>query len=360
MKRIVIYLDSMKASGGKERVVANLLKMWSLKYYVIVVTKDDGTSFYNCPKNIEWISLESPTAVGMSCRRTQRIITSGISMIKAIKKLKIYLKTIHYDYLYTTTPLNSFEAFIAMKNPQKQLVVSEHASINAFNNLYSKMKKFVYPKAYCISVPNKMDTEEYLKWGCNAKYVKHIVTYEAVHKNKLCSKIMLNVGRLTDDKQQDKLIDMWYKVENKNGWVLWIVGDGENREILEKKIETLCITNSVKLIPATNQIDSIYKQAACFAFTSRCEGFGMVLLETMSFGIPCISYDCPSGPRDIIKDNVNGYLIENQNEKAFIEALSKIVIMEQGDLHRLGDGAFSTVKNWNNELIAQEWDDIYL
>ena len=107
------------------------------------------------------------------------------------------------------------------------MVVSEHASDFAVNSVYQRIKKFLYPKVYCVSVPNKMDCEIYKEWGCNTKYIPHLVTFHPEQRNKLDTKIAINVGRLTGDKRQRDLIEIWSKVKNLNGWKLWIVGSGE-------------------------------------------------------------------------------------------------------------------------------------
>ena len=246
-----------------------------------------------------------------------------------------------------------------MKAPQKQLVVSEHASAFAFNTLYTKMKKYVYPKAYCISVLNKTDTEIYKQWGANAIYIPHLVTYKAEQKNSLNTKIALNVGRLTKDKQQELLLDMWAKIKDKKGWILWIVGDGEEHDQLERKMAELQMQDSVRLLPATQSIEDIYKKASFFVFSSKSEGFGMVLLEAMSFGIPCISFDCPSGPRDIVENNRNGFLIENNNVEEYVLKLKQITSMSVENLMILGNAAFETVHEWDNASILELWDRIF-
>jgi len=86
----------------------------------------------------------------------------------------------------------------------------------------------------------------------------------------------------------------------------------------------------------------------------------MVLLEAMSFGIPCISFDCPNGPRDIIKDGVNGALVKNGDESAFEYELDKFFKMGQEQMTQMGNAAFSTVRNWDNDGILAEWDKIFI
>lgn len=226
--------------------------------------------------------------------------------------------------------------------------------------LFQLIKRYLYPKVYCISVPNKTDVAVYKKWGCHAAYIPHLVKRnDLTAPNTLDSKIVLNVGRLTSDKRQDMLIRMWSRINDHNGWKLLIVGNGEMKEELNRLIQELHVEESVELIPATSDINSIYRKTSVFCFTSRMEGFGMVLLEAMSFGIPCISFDCPSGPRDVIIDQYNGYLVENNNEKKFEVCLKHTMYLPSCELKQLGNNAYQTVLQWDNERILQSWRDVF-
>ncbi|WJV19352.1 glycosyltransferase family 4 protein [Rossellomorea marisflavi] len=358
-KVIVVYLTGMQPSGGKERVVSNLLKEWYKNYEIILITKDSGNSFYEIPSDIKKITLNTPFLTSMKKNRFSRIISTYLNLFFSIYKLKKTLSRLDFDYIYVTSPLNAFETFYAIKDAKEKLVISEHASINAFNRIYSWMKKHVYPKSYCISVPNSRDTEIYKTWGCNALFIPHLVTYIPVKKNNLDTKIVLNVGRLTSDKQQGKLIEIWSKLKNKGSWRLWIVGDGEEHDRLLSIINEKGLHNSVELLPARKDIQKLYRQASLFAFSSRTEGFGMVLLEAMSFGIPCISFDCPSGPIDIVQDNINGCLIEDGNTKQFINSLDNLLAMSSTELSYLGDNAFKTVSRWDNDGILRKWNSVF-
>ena len=359
MKTIVIFIKSMAASGGIERVIANLIQIWHLKYHVILLVKDiEKKSFYELPDDIEIISIEEPLILNMK-NRFQRIVAVLSNFIKSHYKLKKLLSKIDFDYIYTTTSLNGLEVFMLNRDYRKKMVVSEHASAFAVNSIYQRIKKFLYPKVYCVSVPNKMDCEIYKKWGCNTKYIPHLVTYQAKEGNRLDTKIAINVGRLTGDKRQKDLIEIWSKVENLNGWELWIVGSGEEQQNLEQAICDFKVQDSVKMIPHTSKIQEIYKQASLFLFTSRMEGFGMVLLEAMAFGIPCISYDCPSGPRDVIRNGINGVLIENGNKDEFVSAINNYISAPAELINRYGINALETVAKWNNAEIARQWDELF-
>lgn len=346
----------MKNAGGIERVVSNLLIEWSKNYNLYLIVKDDANnSFYYIPNNVKRISINSPLTLNMK-NRLQRIFAVLINQARSIKALRKCLNSIDFDYIYTTTPLNSYEVHKANKNLDKKMVISEHASAYAVNRVYRYLKNKVYPKARCISVPNKSDCKVYRDMGCNTIYLPHINSFPKRKMNNCNSKIALNIGRLTPDKRQDELIRIWNSV-NRNGWELWIVGSGEEKKRLETIIETYNLSDSVKLFDFTQNISKVFEKASLFLFTSRMEGFGMVLLEAMSFGIPCISYDCPSGPRDLIINGVNGYLIENNNINAFVKKLN--TVLTSSSLEYLSVGAYETANSWNNEDIINKWNSIF-
>ena len=359
MKTIVIYIKSMAAAGGIERVISNLIGVWHEKYHIILLVKDkEKKSFYPLPNDIEYITIDEPLVLNMN-NRCQRIFAMINNIIKSYSKLKKLLRTIEFDYIYTTTSVNALEVYLANSSYRRKMVVSEHASAFAVNKVYQAIKRFIYPRVYCVSVPNKMDCNIYSKWGCNTKYIPHLVTFNSYVCNTLESKIAINIGRYTADKRQKNLIEIWSKIPAKNGWKLWIVGSGEEEPKLIKAIQEYGVGDSVKLIPHTSNIKEIYRQASLFVFTSRMEGFGMVLLEAMAFGIPCISYNCPSGPRDVIRDKYNGRLIENNNKEQFVKVIQEYISSSHDDIVRYGKNAFETVAGWNNSSIEKKWDEIF-
>lgn len=358
-KTIALYLNGLSHSGGMERVVSNLVRQWIIDYDIILITKDDGSCFYSLPEGVNKVSLSIPMNMDMT-RRLNRIKNVAISLIKSPRLLRKIFKKIQFDYLYVTNPLNAFEVYLADKLIVKdKMVISEHASINAFNSIYTWMKRKVYPEAYYLSVPNSMDTPIYKEWGCNAVYIPHMLSFPIEKSVGIREKVVLNVGRFTSDKQQLLLLKIWARIKDKKGWKLWILGDGEERQAMEEYIELEKLTNEVRLMHSRKDIQAIYKQVSLFALTSRCEGFGMVLLEAMSFGIPCISFDCPSGPRDVVKDGINGFLIENGNEFLFQERLQEMISMQEDRFKTFSYGAYDTVEKWDNQEILEQWKKIF-
>ena len=113
------------------------------------------------------------------------------------------------------------------------------------------------------------------------------------------------------------------------------------------------------MIPHTQNINDYYRDASLFVLTSRMEGFGMVLLEAMSFGVPCISFDCPSGPRDIISDEKNGFLITCYDKESFANYICKYIKMSDEERRRMSDNAIETIKKWDNQKIVEKWIEMF-
>lgn len=357
-KRIMIYYDSMSASGGIERVIANLITVWVKEYDICLLVKDEGASFYPLPDTIEVKSLHTAVHLNMH-NRVQRFFSLLKSLIASRKKLSKVVREIKPDYIYVAHIYNLVELFLTDRRLGRKIVMSEHGSYYGYNKIYTLLKRCLYPRVYCISVPNRMDVDVYNDWKNNAIFIPHLVTYKVLNRNTLNTKVVLNIGRLTQDKRQDVLIKIWSKIERKQDWQLWIVGDGEEKEHLEALITELNLEQSVKLLPARKNIAEIYQQASVFAFSSRYEGFGMVLLEAMAFGIPCISFDCPSGPRDVVQNNVTGYLVENANTEQYRILLEKLIHMDEERLQQYGQAAYDFVQQWDNRKIAEEWKQVF-
>lgn len=355
-----MYVNSLNYYGGIERVIANLSNALSEDYQITILVKDSPVSVYRLNKTISIHSINEKLELNMNSK-LHRILNVPYNMIRSIIGLKKYFKSNDFDYVYTAFPINGLEVYLASKKYRKRLVASEHASYYAYNSIYKKIKEYLYPKLAFISVPTKMDTEIYKKLGYNAIYIPHLTTYDKIENNSLLEKTIINVGRLTSDKQQMILLEIWQIVNKKipnNEWKLQIIGSGEEEDNLQSFISSSDIKN-VEMVPHTSRIADYYSASSLFVFTSRTEGFGMVLLEAMSFGLPCISFDCPSGPRDIIDDGKNGFLISCYDKELFAEKICQYIMSNSDEKQKLGQGATRKVENWDNRAILEQWKDIF-
>ena len=164
--------------------------------------------------------------------------------------------------------------------------------------------------------------------------------------------------RLTDDKQHNVLINIWSRVNNKEGWILKIIGTGENFQELSNKIKVMGLSDSILICSPTKNIEAEYISASIFVLTSRVEGFGLVLLEAMACGLPCISFNCPSGPQDIIANKHSGFLVDPGDEVNFLERLESLI--KDIDLRRqFGISARNESLKYEDIVISQKFNDIF-
>lgn len=173
----------------------------------------------------------------------------------------------------------------------------------------------------------------------------------------LKSKKVIVVARNSYEKGLDRLMVIWQKVILKHSdWILEIYG--ESVSDLCPLIQNLGMENNVSLNSPVKIIAEKYLFSSICVMTSRSEGFPMVLLEAMASGLPCVAYDCPSGPGAIIEDGKNGFLIENGNIDSFVEKLEQLIEDENLRI-QMGNNANESVKKYDVETIMQQWKSLF-
>ena len=172
----------------------------------------------------------------------------------------------------------------------------------------------------------------------------------------LNSKNLISIGRLHPDKRVGELVDIISNVKNFNNF--YIIGDGEEYSKINQHINELKLQNKIKMLGYKTQeeIKEYYSNSAIFIMASISEGLPMVLLEAMSYGIPCIAYKI-SGVEDIIINDYNGYLIEPRNQKEFRKKI-EYLLSNKKECKRLGENAYLTSQKYYPEVIIKNWYEI--
>ncbi|WP_299436935.1 glycosyltransferase family 4 protein [uncultured Aquimarina sp.] len=193
----------------------------------------------------------------------------------------------------------------------------------------------------------------------NLKVIPNPLSFYPKAKSTLENKKVLAVGKHSFQKGYDRLLKSWKKViEKHSDWTLDIYGTISKAEGLAALADNLGISKTVNFYPPVKNIAEKYEQASIYTMSSRFEGFGMVLTEAMAYGVPCISYDCPYGPSDIITDKVNGLLVANGDIDAFSDGIISLIENEE-NRKSMGIKAKEAVKKYLPETIAKEWDDLF-
>jgi glycosyltransferase involved in cell wall biosynthesis len=172
----------------------------------------------------------------------------------------------------------------------------------------------------------------------------------------LDERVVIAAGRLAHQKGFDRLLDAWARLAPRHpGWELRIFGDGAEREVLQRRIEELGIGGSAKLMGFSGRLHDELARASLYVMTSRQEGFPMVLLEAMGVGLPVVSVDCHTGPRDIVTDGVDGRIVPEDDEGALVEAMSAL-IADAGVRRAYGAAALEAAARYDQGRIAARWE----
>lgn len=168
--------------------------------------------------------------------------------------------------------------------------------------------------------------------------------------------VIAAAGRLTGQKGFDLLIRAFAPVAAAHpGWTLRIHGGGPQRAALEALVAELRLAGRVELPGPTERLGSALSQASIFALSSRLEGFGMVIVEAMSKGLPVVAFDCPHGPAEIITHDRDGLLVPAGDVDGLGRALAEL-IADPGRRRRLGAAAAQTARGYAMEAVGPRWE----
>ena len=169
--------------------------------------------------------------------------------------------------------------------------------------------------------------------------------------------IILNVGRLVDGKNQHLLIDYFKKINNLS-WKMVFLGDGPNLQYLKKLAENYGLSSNIEFVGNTNDVEYYYNKSKIFAFVSSSEGFPNALGEAMSAGLSCMSFDCITGPSELLDDGKNGFLVPLFDNEIYINGLEQL--MENDKLRlELGKNAIEKIQSFSIGGICKQYYGIF-
>ena len=193
----------------------------------------------------------------------------------------------------------------------------------------------------------------------NLAVISNPLSFYTSERSSLKNKKVIAVGKQSFQKGYDRLLKSWSQVIKKHPeWNLEIYGKIDASQGLIEQAEALGIQKNVHFFPPTKNIKEKYKEASIYVLSSRYEGFGMVLIEAMAYGVPCISFDCPCGPSDIISDNIDGILVPNGNTEMLADKINFLIENENTRM-KMGKQAKENVKRFLPENILKQWDDLF-
>lgn len=321
MTRIFFLINSLENSGGTERVstlLANHLSSIPGVEVTFCTLLNSGKPFFSLSPavSIERISNEKdryrmwkyPVYIAHLRELVKRYrprwiidVCSAMSLLSIPACAGTGCRVITWEHFNTSVTWNGFTAPLARR------LASEYAST--------------------IVTLTQRDVESYRsKYGArHVTCIPNPVTLTDVHPSDLSVKTVLSVGRLSHQKGFDMLLDAWSMTSCRNqGWQLHIVGDGEEHHALSARIQAMGSDGNVTLHPSTTDISRHYRNASIYVMSSRFEGMPLVLIEAMAHGLPAISFDCPNGPAEIIREGITGHLIPPDDVAMLAQAIDRL------------------------------------
>lgn len=350
MKNICFISGDISRSGGTERVLSLIANELVKDYNIYILSYGlEKKSYFYLRDNIKILNLFKN-----KCKILNKI-NAVFFLRKIIKKKDI-------DIIIDVDIILSINSILATRGLKTRVYSWEH--FNYFNNMGIKRRTWARILAakysdYIITLTNedKKNFTKNLRINNKIEYIYNPTPFENVKRNKGISKIAISVGRLTKVKGFDRLLNIWSEIEKKDDeWKLYVIGNGEEGINLYNQIKKLNLKR-VKIIEHTANIKKYYEKASLYLMTSRFEGLPMTLIEAQSFGIPIISYDIHTGPRDIVKHSYNGFLIKDNDQDEFSNKILEL-INNRNKLNEFSEYSYKNSKRFGIKKIKDKWLDI--
>lgn len=373
--KIVYCTPALYMAGGVERVLSLKANYFADHYgYDITIVLTEGKNkplFYPLSDKIKVVNLDIGFEELWTCSFLKKILVY-------LKKQRIYKKRLTEELMrlrpdITISLLRREINFLtSVKDGSKkigELHVNrsnyrnfESGEANAIKNLFAKLWM-----RNLVSHLKRLDRfvvlteEDKVSWTelNNVIVIPDPLAFTIDEVSPLTNKRVIAVGRYVYQKGFDLLLQAWAKMENQHSdWELVVYGMGD-RDPYEQIIDDLRIDRSrCHLYGSTPDIKKEYLNSSLFVFSSRFEGFGMVLIEAMACGLPVVSFDCPCGPKDIVRHDEDGMLVPSCNADSLADVMHRL--MSDDDLRKdMASKAIINVRRFQLNEIAQRWKTLF-
>ena len=289
-----------------------------------------------------------------------QIVKEGFKAIKILflkRHLNIKaIRNIHSDYIITTRSFhNRLVGYYAYDNIKK--IATEHNYHNNDRKYITNVINSIRGFDYFVVVSKELQEFYNNKIGSvKCVYIPNVIDNMPKSETKLKDNNIINIGRLEEEKAQSELIDIVKDVSKEIDDIkLYLIGDGSLRSELEKKVKNNNLENNVIFTGfiSKNDMEKYLINSKLFVMTSYTESFGLVLIEAMSYKVPCIAYDSASGAKQLLKDN-NGILVKGRNKKKMTEEIIKL-LKDDKTIKKYSERGYLISQNYLGSNVKKMW-----
>jgi GalNAc-alpha-(1->4)-GalNAc-alpha-(1->3)-diNAcBac-PP-undecaprenol alpha-1,4-N-acetyl-D-galactosaminyltransferase len=343
-------------AGGAERVMVNMCNYWAAhgKEITLLQLRDDIPDHYSIDEAINLINI------GFYWESSSFLFRPRDQFMRVLKLRRAILST-RPDVVISFIDRTNVRVLLSLWGQKLPVIVSERCDpgMNKLGFPWNILRHITYRRAAAV-VAQTPTVADWLTTTLNIRQVRVIAN--AVHKVNVLPFTerrlqVVTVGRLTRQKGTDLLLQSWAKINTHSRWQLSILGDGIERDALEALAERLGISETVRFHGNVANPSEILRQAGVFVLPSRYEGFPNALLEAMACGLAVISFDCPSGPADIIRHGSDGLLVPAEDTRQLTQTIQRL-IDDEPLRQALAEQAVEVTTRYSIERIMSEWDEL--
>lgn len=348
----IAFVTPSMRYGGRERVLSILVNYFAEKkrinVHLIIYGKNRDICFNINPK----VNILKP-----EWEFNENIKTA--STIRTLLYVRRTIKATHTDIMVSFEEIwNRFALLATVGMKIRKVISNRNSPISNYGKFDSFLAKVLYPGADLLIAQTQVAKEIYEK---KYKLKKCIVIGNPIKKlepESLLSahreNIIITVGRLMSGKNHDRLIRIFAQTHHK-GWKLYIVGGDFANQNNSVKLKQLCeelgVSEDVVFTGAQQDVNKFLLKSKIFVFASRKEGFPNAIGEALAAGLPVISYDCIAGPREMIEDSYNGYLIPLYDDELFKNRLESLMSNEKL-LGQMSNEAVKSISRFDTDKIC--------
>ncbi len=352
--KICFFIGDISKKAGTERVttiIASEMAAIGHEVYIMSLVNSPKAG-YDINEDVKIIALKNGSG------------NNKKNFIPLINEIRKTVKKYKFDVLVEADVILRIFTVPACLGLSLSVISWEHFNFN--NNLGLKLRDIARKLAakhskYIITL-TETDRKSYLaNLKCRAvvKAIENPLVFYPDEYTDCTKKVVLTVGRLNYQKGYNFLLDAWKIVSFKHpDWTLRIAGTGELEQQLKKQSQELNINSTVNFLGQISNMAEEYKNASIYAMSSRFEGFPMVLLEAMSFGLPVVSFDCHTGPGDMITNGEDGILVKNQDVEGLANGICKL-IEDEALRKAMSLKARNNIKRFSKENILCKWNEVF-